>query len=158
MSKGGTAGARSRARELAVQALYQEQISAHEIDELLRQFRERPDYQRVDQAYFEENLRKVCENRADLEKNHSGIRGSATRTTRPRRARDSLTRRSRAGSPPRHSLSCSDKRSGQSRENVRRAWRPQIHQRRSRSCGGENSARGQALSSARIQKRWMSLT
>ena len=68
MSKGGTAGTRSRARELAVQALYQEQISAHEIDELLRQFRERPDYQRVDQAYFEENLRKVCENRADLEK------------------------------------------------------------------------------------------
>ena len=68
MSKGGTAGARSRARELAVQALYQEQISAHEIDELLRQFRERPDYQRVDQAYFEENLRKVCENRADLER------------------------------------------------------------------------------------------
>ena len=67
MSKGGSAGARSRARELAVQALYQEQITAHAIDELLSQFRDRPDYERVDQAYFEETLKAVCADRLALE-------------------------------------------------------------------------------------------
>lgn len=62
MSKGGSAGARSRARELVVQALYQRQITDHALDELLAQFRERPDYARVDQDYFEDNLSAICEN------------------------------------------------------------------------------------------------
>ena len=67
MSKAGSAGARSRARELAVQALYQKQIADHEIGELLSQFRERPDYARVDQDYFEESLRAICKNNSALE-------------------------------------------------------------------------------------------
>lgn len=62
MNSGGSAGARSRARELAVQALYQQQIAEHDTDELIAQFKERPDYQQVDQQYFEETLRGVDRN------------------------------------------------------------------------------------------------
>lgn len=51
--------ARSRARELTLQALYQAQIAGHDTAELLRQFRERPDYEHVDQPYFEEVLTAV---------------------------------------------------------------------------------------------------
>ena len=90
MSKAGSAGARSRARELAVQALYQKQIADHEIGELLSQFRERPDYARVNQDYFEESLRAICKNNSALEAsiaefagrtylNQCGCRGGAGR-------------------------------------------------------------------------------
>lgn len=68
MSKGGAAGARSRARELTIQALYQQQITRHGTDELLAQFREREDYQRVDKVYFEENLRGTTANLESLDK------------------------------------------------------------------------------------------
>ena len=59
MKSGGSAGTRSRARELAVQALYQQQIAGHDTDELIAQFKERPDYQQVDQQYFQETLRGI---------------------------------------------------------------------------------------------------
>lgn len=62
MSKSASAGARSRARELALQALYQAQISGHDKAELVRQFHERRDYARVDQVYFDEMLETVCDN------------------------------------------------------------------------------------------------
>jgi len=52
--------ARTRARELLVQALYQMQITGHDVRELRRQFRERPEYLKVDQAYFDEGLAAVC--------------------------------------------------------------------------------------------------
>jgi len=68
MAKGGTAGARSRARELAVQALYQHQINERGVDELIGQFRERQEFNRVDQEYFEESLRNICGNSASLDK------------------------------------------------------------------------------------------
>ena len=55
--------ARTRARELLVQAFYQMQITGHDLRELRRQFRERPEYLKVDQAYFDEVLSSVC---ADL--------------------------------------------------------------------------------------------
>ena len=61
MSKSASAGARSRARELALQALYQAQISGHDKAELTRQFHERPDYARVDQLYFDEMLEAICD-------------------------------------------------------------------------------------------------
>jgi N utilization substance protein B len=60
-------GARSRARELIVQSLYQMQISGHDEDELKRQFRDRAEYARVDQAYFDDVLGAVCRTRAELE-------------------------------------------------------------------------------------------
>ena len=73
MSKARTQGARSRARELAVQALYQQQITDHSSAELLAQFHERPDYAGVDQAYFDSVLGGVCDQRSELQELIAGI-------------------------------------------------------------------------------------
>lgn len=61
MSKPDQTGARTRARELALQALYQAQITGHDKTELLRQFHSRPDYERIDKAYFDELLPAICD-------------------------------------------------------------------------------------------------
>ena len=61
MAKSSSAGARSRSRELAVQALYQAQITGHDKHELLRQFHDRPEYARVDQPYFDDMLNAICD-------------------------------------------------------------------------------------------------
>ena len=53
--------ARTRSRELALQALYQAQIAGHDKQELLNQFRDRDEYRRVDQSYFETVLSAVCD-------------------------------------------------------------------------------------------------
>lgn len=68
MSKATQTGARSRARELIVQSLYQRQITGHDVVELLRQFHSRPDYERVDQSYYDEVLKAICENTETIEK------------------------------------------------------------------------------------------
>lgn len=68
MSKADSQGARSRARELIVQSLYQMQMTGHDEAELMAQFHERTDYQRVDQAYFDEVLSAVIRGREALEK------------------------------------------------------------------------------------------
>lgn len=68
LSKTDSPGARSRARDLIVQSLYQMQIAGHDVVELLRQFHDRPDYKRVDQSYFDEALKTICESRESLEK------------------------------------------------------------------------------------------
>ena len=52
--------ARTRSRELLVQALYQMQITGHDLGELRSQFLARPDYQKVDQDYFDELLEAIC--------------------------------------------------------------------------------------------------
>ena len=62
MSKAGTSGARGRARELLVQALYQMQLTGHDLQELQSQFTKRPEYQRVDTAYFDSALAAICTN------------------------------------------------------------------------------------------------
>jgi len=67
LSRSDSPGARSRARDLIVQSLYQMQIAGHDVAELLRQFHDRPDYQRVDQSYFDEALQTICESRVSLE-------------------------------------------------------------------------------------------
>ena len=67
MSKAASSGARTRARELLLQALYQMQIAGHDSDELLGQFREQTAYQRVDQAFFDAALPAICAARAQLE-------------------------------------------------------------------------------------------
>lgn len=67
MSKASQSGARSRARELLVQSLYQMQITGHGETELLSQFRDRPDYARVDQKYFDEALIAIFRNTASIE-------------------------------------------------------------------------------------------
>ncbi|MGH8222670.1 MAG: transcription antitermination factor NusB, partial [Woeseiaceae bacterium] len=67
MGKAASAGARSRARELIVQALYQRQFTDHDSRELISQFREREEYRRADQAYFEQRLEAICGDRERLE-------------------------------------------------------------------------------------------
>lgn len=67
MARADGRGARSRARALIVQALYQLQLSAPGKSELLAQFRERPEYRRVDRAYFDEALAALVEGRQSLE-------------------------------------------------------------------------------------------
>lgn len=64
-------GPRGRARELLVQALYQMQIASHDKRELLSQFRERPEYQRVDQSFFDEALAAILDGRTPLEEQAS---------------------------------------------------------------------------------------
>ena len=68
MAKADSQGARSRARELIVQSLYQMQITGHDESELKTQFHERPDYQRVDQQYFDNVLGAVCQDQEKLER------------------------------------------------------------------------------------------
>ena len=67
MSKAGSAGARSRARALIIQALYQKQLTGHDSAELLKQFRDRDEYERTDKEYFNEMLPAICEVQAELE-------------------------------------------------------------------------------------------
>jgi N utilization substance protein B len=64
-SKG--AGARTRARELMVQALYQKQIAGHSTAELVAQFHEDAAYQRVDQAFFDALFPAISDGQAELE-------------------------------------------------------------------------------------------
>ncbi|HSM31013.1 MAG TPA: transcription antitermination factor NusB [Woeseiaceae bacterium] len=72
--KGATpTGARTRARELLLQALYQKQIAGHDRRELLSQFREQVAYERVDQPFFDELLRGICETQGALEETIDGF-------------------------------------------------------------------------------------
>lgn len=68
MASGESTGARTRARELLLQALYQKQIAGHEHGELLGQFREQVAYERVDQEFFDELLKAICNSQETLEK------------------------------------------------------------------------------------------
>jgi transcription antitermination protein NusB len=69
MSKTETkgAGARTRARELMVQALYQKQIAGHSTAELVAQYTEDAAYARVDQAFFDELFPEISNRQAELE-------------------------------------------------------------------------------------------
>lgn len=62
-----TQGARTRARELLLQALYQEQIAGHAKAELAEQFHAQAAYARVDQALFDEGLAWIFEHRTAIE-------------------------------------------------------------------------------------------
>ncbi len=61
------AGARTRARELMVQALYQKQIAGHTTTELLAQYREDAAYARVDQEFFEELFPAISNSQQAIE-------------------------------------------------------------------------------------------
>ncbi len=62
------AGARTRARELMLQALYQKQIAGHSTSELVAQYRDDIAYQRVDQAFFDEMFPAISNGQEALEK------------------------------------------------------------------------------------------
>ena len=53
------AHARARARRLALQALYQWDLSGTDLDEVRAQFLEAEDFSRVDRAYFDRLLKEV---------------------------------------------------------------------------------------------------
>ncbi len=61
------AGARTRARELMVQALYQKQIAGHSTAELVAQFRDDPSYERIDQEFFDELFPAISNGQSGLE-------------------------------------------------------------------------------------------
>jgi N utilization substance protein B len=67
MTKAASTGARTRARELLLQALYQQQIAGHDSEELLQQFREQTAYERVDKEFFDAALTEICETQATLD-------------------------------------------------------------------------------------------
>jgi N utilization substance protein B len=67
MTNAGSTGARTRARELLVQALYQMQLAGHSCSELLEQFHLQAAYQRVDQEFFDEALPLIIKSQSDLE-------------------------------------------------------------------------------------------
>ena len=73
MNQTTSSGARTRARELLVQALYQKQIAGHECAELLAQFHEQTAYERVDQEFFNEALPYICKSQAELEQVIDGL-------------------------------------------------------------------------------------
>ena len=60
-------GARSVARKLALQALYQLQLNDAPWQDLLKEFSTEEDMARADREYFDEIVRAVVETRADLD-------------------------------------------------------------------------------------------
>jgi N utilization substance protein B len=68
MTQTSPTGARTRARELLVQALYQKQLAGHECAELLDQFHLQAAYERVDKEFFDAALPLICDNQDELEK------------------------------------------------------------------------------------------
>lgn len=66
-SKAGV-GARTRARELMVQALYQKQIAGHSTTELVAQYQEDTAYGRVDQEFFDELFPVISNTQESIEK------------------------------------------------------------------------------------------
>ena len=62
------AGARTRARELMVQALYQKQLAGHTTAELVAQYHEDAAYERVDKAFFDELFPAISNAQEGLEK------------------------------------------------------------------------------------------
>ena len=73
MTGGASTGARTRARELLLQALYQKQIAGHDWRELLAQFRDQVAYQRVDQEFFEDLLKAICKSESELSESISRV-------------------------------------------------------------------------------------
>ena len=67
MTAAAATGARTRARELLVQALYQKQLAGHSCAELLDQFHEQAAYQRVDKEFFDAALPAICDSQSQLE-------------------------------------------------------------------------------------------
>lgn len=73
MKPKSSSGARTRARELMLQALYQKQIAGHDCDELVKQFKEQTAYERVDQEFFDETFEQICKSQSELEATIAGV-------------------------------------------------------------------------------------
>ena len=64
---------RRRARRLLVQALYQQQLADSGCEEILRQFRPRPEYAEADTEFFTELLRASLEQSGDFDRQISQV-------------------------------------------------------------------------------------
>jgi|TARA_B100001059_G_C17828649_1_gene583153 N utilization substance protein B len=58
---------RTQARIMLVQALYQMQLTDHDINELLSQCREREEYTKIDKRYFTKALRAIYKNSSEYQ-------------------------------------------------------------------------------------------
>ncbi len=58
---------RTQARIMLVQALYQMQLTDHDINELLSQCRERKEYTKIDKRYFTKALRAIYKNSSEYQ-------------------------------------------------------------------------------------------
>ena len=58
---------RTQARIMLVQALYQMQLTDHDINELLFQCREREEYTKIDKRYFTKALRAIYKNSSEYQ-------------------------------------------------------------------------------------------
>jgi len=67
MNKSNAPGKRTKSRVLVIQALYQVQLTDHSKAELIAQFHNRPEYERVDQEYFDEALAAIIDRRESLQ-------------------------------------------------------------------------------------------
>ncbi len=67
MPPAASTGTRTRARELLLQALYQQQIAGHDSAELLEQFHQQAAYNRVDREFFDTALPAICADWEELE-------------------------------------------------------------------------------------------
>jgi N utilization substance protein B len=67
MSNAASSGARTRARELMVQALYQKQLAGHDCAELVDQFHLQAAYQRVDKEFFDSVFPAICNSQDSLQ-------------------------------------------------------------------------------------------
>ncbi len=59
-------GVRGLARLMLVQALYQMQMTDHSDGEILSQFQEREEYQKIDKEYFDQALHIIYDNQNDF--------------------------------------------------------------------------------------------
>lgn len=73
MKNKSSSGARTRARELVLQALYQKQIAEHDFGELIKQFHEQKAFERVDQEFFDATLKDICDQQSGLEEKISEL-------------------------------------------------------------------------------------
>lgn len=64
-AKSNSRKSRTQARLMIVQALYQMQLTDHDIKELLTQCRERDDYKKIDKTYFTQAIRAIYKHRAE---------------------------------------------------------------------------------------------
>ncbi|MGD8340223.1 MAG: transcription antitermination factor NusB [Gammaproteobacteria bacterium] len=60
-------GSRERARGLLIKALYQWQLTGHDLEELMAQYSALAEFGRIDQAYFRDLLARVLSESADLD-------------------------------------------------------------------------------------------
>ncbi len=63
----GLAKARGRARRLAMQAIYQWQMTGNEVNEIAQQYQEDNDMQNIDAEYFQELLKGVVSSVAEID-------------------------------------------------------------------------------------------